>query len=174
MTAIALHQSGFFLKSTSNCSIILLAQIDYMYSLTRALERFLVLRPSFLSNLSMWHGRSTKFGSQKIAATSRIVLTMQASLCSRSFICYGLFKLTTREYLHLAKLRSNSFWTWLLANAQVLMKVLSNILLPISLDEKKGRTGVPLARRLLLKLPFWFFCSKTLLITPFYFFRSTH
>ena len=53
MTAVALHQSGFSLKSASNCPIVLLAQIDYMRSLTRALEKFLVLRPIFLARLSV-------------------------------------------------------------------------------------------------------------------------
>ena len=80
MTAVALYQSGFSLKSASNCPIVLLAQIDYMRSLTRVLKRFLVLRPIFLARLSVWHGQGTKLGSQKIAAASGIVSTMQAGL----------------------------------------------------------------------------------------------
>ena len=53
MTAVALYQSEFFLKSASNCPIVLLAQIDCMRSLTRALERFLILKSIFLARLSM-------------------------------------------------------------------------------------------------------------------------
>ena len=132
MTAVALHQSGFSLKSASNCPIVLLAQIDCMRSLTRVLERFLVLRPIFLARLSMWRGQGKKLGSQKIAAASGIVSTMQAGLCSRSSICHGLFNLTPGEHPHPAKLRSTSFSAWLSANDRVLMKVLSNFLLPTS------------------------------------------
>ena len=76
MTAVALHQSGFSLKSVSNCSIVLLAQINCMHSLTRVLKRFLVLRPIFLARLSVWHGQGTKLGSQKIAAASGIISTI--------------------------------------------------------------------------------------------------
>ena len=132
MTAVALHQSGFSLKSASNCPIILLAQIDCIRSLTRVLERFLVLKPIFLARLSVWRGQGIKLGSQKIAATSGIVSMMQAGLHSRSSICYGLFNLTPGEHLHPAKLRSTSSSAWLLANGQVLMKVLSNFLSPTS------------------------------------------
>ena len=132
MTAIALHQSGFFLKSVSNCSIILLAQIDCMRSLTETLERFLVLKPIFLARLSVWRGQSIKLGSQKIATTGGIVSTMQAGLCSRSSIWHGLFNLTPREHPHSAKRRSTSSLVWLLANGQVLMKVLSSFLSPTS------------------------------------------
>ena len=139
MTAVALHQSGFSLKSASNCLIVLLAQIDCMRSLTRALGRFFVLRPSFLARLSVWRGQGTKLGSQKIAAASGIVSTMQAGLRSRSSICHGLFNLTAGGHPHTAKLRSTSFSAWLSANGRVLMKVLSSFLLPIPLDGKRGR-----------------------------------
>ena len=53
MTIVALYQSGLPLKSVSNYSIVLLAQIDCMRSLTRALERFFILRPSFVTRLSV-------------------------------------------------------------------------------------------------------------------------
>ena len=132
MTAVAIHQSGFSLKSASNYSIVLLVQINCMRSLTRVLERFLVLRSIFLVRLSVWRGQSTKLGSQKIAAASRIVSTMQAGFRSRSSICHGLFNLTPGEHPHPAKLRSTFSSVWLSANGQVLMKVLSNFLLPTS------------------------------------------
>ena len=124
MTAIALHQSGFSLKSASNCPIVLLAQINYMHSLTRVLERFLILTSIFLARLSVWHGQGTKLELQKIAAASEIVSMMQAGIRSRSSICYGLFNLTSKEYPYLAKLRSTSSSLWLLANGQVLIKIL--------------------------------------------------
>ena len=129
MTAVALHQSRFFLKNASNCLIVLLAQIDCMHSLTRALERFLVLRPIFLTKLSVWRGKGTKLRSQKIAAASKIVSTMHAGLCSRSFICHDLFNLTPKEHLYPTNLRFTSFLAWLLANSRVLIKVLLNFLL---------------------------------------------
>ena len=78
MTAIAFHQFGFSLKSASNCPIVLLAQINYMRSLTRVLERFFVLRPIFLARLSVWRGQGTKLRFKKIAAASKIISTMQA------------------------------------------------------------------------------------------------
>ena len=120
------------MKSASQCPIILLAQINCMHSLTRILERFFVLRPIFLARLSVWCGQGTKLGSQKIAAASGIVSTMQAGLCSRSSICHGLFNLTPGEHPHPAKLRSTSFSAWLLANGRVLIKFLSNFLWPTS------------------------------------------
>ena len=80
----------------------------------------------------MWRGQGTKLGSQKIAATSGIVSTMQAGLCSRSSICHVLFNLTPGEHSHPTKRKSTFFLAWLLANGQVLMKVLLNFLLPTS------------------------------------------
>ena len=139
MTAVAFHQSGFFLKSASNCPIVLLAQIDCMRSLTRALGRFFVLRPIFLARLSVWRGQSIKLGSLKIAAASGIISTMQAGLHFRSFFCHGLFNLTPGKHPHPAKLRSSSFSPWLSANGRVLMKVLSSFLSPIPLNGKKRR-----------------------------------
>ena len=132
MTAVTLHQSGFSLKSASNCPIVLLAQINCMSSLTRVLERFLILNPIFLARLSVWRRQGTKLESQKIAAASEIISTMQSGLRSRSSICYGLFNLTPGEHPHPAKLRSTSFLAWLLANGRVLMKVLLNFLSPTS------------------------------------------
>ena len=78
-------------------------------------------------------------GSQKIATTSKIVSTMQANLRFRSSICHELFNLIAGENLHIVKLRSTSFLAWLLANCQVLMKILSSFLLLISLDKKRRR-----------------------------------
>ena len=143
-----------------------------MCSLTRVLERFLVLKPIFLARLSVWHGQGTKLGSQKIVAASEIVSTMQAGLYFRSSICHSLFNLTPGEHLHPAKLRSTSSSTCLSANSWALMKVLSNFLwptsfpawsstnsrqsmlkallndrfLPIPLDEKKKGDGCSLGR----------------------------
>ena len=110
-----------------------------MRSLTRALEKFFVLRPSFVARLSVWRGQGTKVGSQKIAAANGIVSTMQAGLCSISSICHGLFNLTAGGHPHIAKLRLTSSSTWLSANGRVLIKVLSSFLLPIPLDGKRGR-----------------------------------
>ena len=103
MTAVIFHQSGFSLKSAFNCPIVLLAQIDYMRFLTRALERFFVLKPSFVARLSVWRGQGTKLGSQKITAASGIVSTMQTGLHSRSSICHGLFNLTGGGHPHISK-----------------------------------------------------------------------
>ena len=63
MTIVALHQSGFSLKSASNYPIVLLAQIDCMRSLTRAMGRFFVLRLSFMARLSVWCEQGTKLRS---------------------------------------------------------------------------------------------------------------
>ena len=131
MTAVAFHQSGFSLKSVSNCPIVLSAQINCMHFLTMALERSFILKSIFLARLSVCCGQSTKLGPQKIAATSEIVSMMQAGLRSRSSICHGLFNLTPGEHPHPAKLRSIFSLAWLSVNARVLMKVLSNFLLPI-------------------------------------------
>ena len=89
----------------------------------------------------MWRdcGQDTKLGFQKIAAASGIVSAMQTRLRSRSSICHGLFNLTAGGHPHTAKLRSTSSSAWLLANGQVLMKVLSSFLLPIPLDGKRRR-----------------------------------
>ena len=76
MIAVALQQSEFSLKSVFNSPIVLLAQINCMRSLTRALERFFVLRPNFVARLSVWRGQDSKLGSQKIAATNGIVSTI--------------------------------------------------------------------------------------------------
>ena len=103
-----------------------------MSSLTKALKRFLVLKPIFLARLSVWREQGTKLGSQKTSAAIGIVLSMQAGLRSRSSICHGLFNLTPEKYLHPAKLRSTSSLAWLLANGRVLMKVLLNFLSPTS------------------------------------------
>ena len=154
MTAVALHQSGFSLKSASNCPIVLLAQIDYMRFLTRALERFFVLKPSFVARISVWHKQGTKLGSQKIAATSKIVSIMQSGLRARSSICHGLFNLTTGGHPHTAKLRLTSFLAWLSANGRVLMKVLSSFLLPIPLYEKRGRNKDTLGKKVSSKAAF--------------------
>ena len=108
MTAVILYQSEFSLKSASNCLIVLLAQIDCMRFLTRALERFFVLKPSFVARLSVWRGQGIKLGSQKIVTANEIVSTMQVGLCSRSSICYGLFNLIARGHSHTAKLRLTS------------------------------------------------------------------
>ena len=62
---------------------------------------------------------------------------MQESLRSKSFIYHDLFNLTTEGHPHLAKLRSNSFLTWLSANGRVLIKVLLNFFLPIPLNKKR-------------------------------------
>ena len=110
MTAVALHQSRFSLKSASNCPIVLLPQIDCMRSLTRVLERFFALRPSFVTRLSVWRKQGTKLGSKIIVAASEIVSTMQASLRSKSSICHELFNLIARGHTHTAKLRSPSFF----------------------------------------------------------------
>ena len=92
-----------------------------------------------MARLSMWHGQGTKLRSQKIAAACGIISTMQAGLRSRSSTCHGLFNLTVGGHPHTAKLRSTSFLAWLLANGQVLIKVLSSFLLLILLDGKRGR-----------------------------------
>ena len=143
MTAVALHQSGFSLKSASNCPIVLLAQINCMRCLTRVLERFLILRPIFLARLSVWCGQGTKLRSQKIAAASGIVSTMQAGLRFRSSICHGLFNLTPAEHPHPAKLRSTSSSAWLSANGRALMKVLLNFLWPTSSPAWSSANGRP-------------------------------
>lgn len=137
MIAITLHQSELFLKSASNCLIILLAKIDCICSLTRALGKFLVLRPSFVARLSMWHKQGSKLGFQKIAAACRIISIMQVGLCFRSFIWHSLFNLIAKRYPYTTKLRLTSFLAWFLANSQVLIKVLLNFPLPILLNRKK-------------------------------------
>ena len=130
MTAVALHQSEFSLKSASNYPIILLAQIDCMRSLTRVLEMCLVLRSIFSGKIQRVTRVRHKIGIQKIAAASGIVSIMQASLCFRSSICHSQFHLTAKEHLHPAKLRSTFSLTWSSAHSRVLMKVLLNFLLP--------------------------------------------
>ena len=145
-----------------------------MRSLTRVLERFLILKPSFMARLNVWRGQSTKLGSQKIAATSGIVLTMQACLYSRSSICYDLFNLIVGGHSQPAKLRSTSFLAWLLANGRVLIKVLSNFLSPIPLHRKRGENRGALGEKASSKLSFSFFRSTTLLKMPFCFFHFTH
>ena len=142
-----------------------------MRSLTRVLERFLILKPSFLARLSVWRRQSTKLGSQKIAAASIIVSTMEVDLRSRSSICHGLFNLTARGHSHPTKLRSTSFLAWLLADGRVLIKVLSNFLLPIPLDGKRGRNRGALSEKTSSKVDFLIFLLQKML---FYFFRSTH
>ena len=155
MIAVEFYQSEFLLKSASNCPIILLAQIDCMHFLTRALGKFVVFKPSFVLRLSIWYGQSTKLGFQKLVAISRIVSMMQVGLHSRNSICHGLFNLTAKRHPHTAKLRSTSSLTWLLANGQILMKVLSSFLLPIPLDGKRRlEKEVLLAKRPLPKMPF--------------------
>ena len=154
MTAIAFHQSGFSLKSASNCQIVLLAQTDCMHSLTKALGSFFVLRPSFVARLSVWRGQSTKLGSQKIVDASGIVLTTQEGHHSRSSICHGLFNLTAERHPHTAKLRSTSSLVWLLANSRVLVKVLSSFLLPILLNGKRRRNRGALGQKASSKAAF--------------------
>ena len=154
MTAVALYQSGFSLKSASNCPIVLLAQIDCMRSLTRALGRFFILRPSYVARLSVWRKQGTKLGSIKIAATSKIVSTMQAGLRSRSSICNGLFNLIARGYSHTAKLRLTFSSAGLLANGRVLIKVLSSFFLPILSDEKRRRNRGALDKKASSKATF--------------------
>ena len=155
MTAIVLYRFDFSLKNASNCLIILLVWINYMRSLTRTLERFLVLKPRFLTRLSVWHRQSTKLGFQKIAAASKIILTLQKNLHSKSVICYGLFNLIARGHSYLAKFGLISFLVCLLANGQVLIKVLSNFLfLPIPLDKKKGRNRYVFGKKTFFKAVF--------------------
>ena len=114
-----------------------------MRCLTRALERFLVLRPRFLVRLSVWRRQSTKLSFQKIAATSGIISTIETGFCSRSSICLDLFNLNAKSHPQPAKLRLTSSLAWLLANGQVLIKVLLNFLLLILLNEKRrGNKGV--------------------------------
>ena len=174
MTAVAFHQSGFSLKSTSHCPIVLLAQIDYIRYLNRVLGRFFVLRPSFVARLSVWRGQGTKLGSQKIAAASEIVSTMQAGLHSRSSICHSLFNLIAKGHPHTAKLRLTPSLAWLLANGQVLMKVLLTFLLPIPLNGKRGKNRGTFGKKTSSEAAFLFFRYTTLLKILFCFFRSTH
>ena len=90
-----------------------------------------------MARLSVWRGKGTKLGSQKIAAASGIVSIIQAGLHSRSSICHDLFNLTAGRHLHTAKLRSTSSLMWLSANGRVLMKILSCFLFLIPLDKKR-------------------------------------
>lgn len=63
---------------------------------------------------------------------------MQISICFSSFICHNLFNLNAKGHPHPTKFRLTSFSAWLLANGQVLIKILLNFFfLRISLDKKK-------------------------------------
>ena len=137
---------------------MLLAQIDCICSLIKALERYLSLKPSFLARLSVWHRQSTKLGSQKIATAHDIISTMQIGLRSRSSICQSLFNLTAGGHLHPAKLRSTAFSMWLLANSQVLIKILSNFLFAsIPLDGKRGGNKCAFGKKIFSEATFLIF-----------------
>ena len=84
-----------------------------------------VLKPILNASFIVWQVQGAKNGSQNKAITSGIASIIQTGLGSKRSNCHNRFNLTIAGHSQPAKLKSTSFWSWLLANWRELMNAVS-------------------------------------------------
>lgn len=72
MIIVDLHQPEFSLKSSSNCAVILSAQIFYIHSLNMSILSAFVVSPSFFARLSVCRRQKIKLRFQKVFGANGI------------------------------------------------------------------------------------------------------
>ena len=109
--------------------MLLLAQTVLILSFNMPLLILFVFKPSLNASFIVWWGQSAKVELHNRAAANEIASIIQTGLGFKRFNYHDRLNLTASEHSQPAKLKSTSFWSWLLAKGRELINAVFKLCL---------------------------------------------